>query len=153
MIVCLEIEQKQAQDRKTHFETVSLPVAQVLSPVARQAPTKRGILGVTVSQNSFVLVFTGYRAILTRFGAKWGIAEMCLCETKYQGGVIAPSSWGSANLPDNLSRDMGYRSDSIAISRDMGPLRSLPVAKILSPVTREAPTNPLIKVVNPHLLN
>ena len=31
---------KQAQNRKTHFETVSLPVAKILSPVARQAPTK-----------------------------------------------------------------------------------------------------------------
>ena len=47
---------------------------------------------------------------------------MCLCETKYQGGGIAPF-WGSANLPEKVSRDMGYRSDSIAISRDMGPLR------------------------------
>ena len=32
--------QKRAQDRKTHFETVWLPVAKILSPVARQAPTK-----------------------------------------------------------------------------------------------------------------
>ena len=31
---------KQAQDHKTHFETMSLPVAKILSPVARQAPTK-----------------------------------------------------------------------------------------------------------------
>ena len=30
--------------------------------------------------------------------------------------------WVSANLPEKVSRDMGYRSDSIAISRDMGPL-------------------------------
>ena len=49
---------------------------------------------------------------------------MCLCETKYQRGGIAPF-WGSANLPEKVSRDMGYRSDSIAISRDMGPLSSL----------------------------
>ena len=48
------------------------------------------------------------------------LPEMCLCETKYQGGGIAPS-WGSANLPEKVSRDMGYRSDSIAVSRDMGP--------------------------------
>ena len=32
----------------------------------------------------------------------------------------------SANLPEKVSRDMGYHSDSIAISRDMGPLRALP---------------------------
>ena len=49
---------------------------------------------------------------------------MCLCEAKYQGGGIAPF-WGSATLRLTVSRDMGYRSDSIVISRDMGPLRIL----------------------------
>ena len=34
-------KQKQAQDRNTHFETASLPVAKILRPVPRQAPTKR----------------------------------------------------------------------------------------------------------------
>ena len=37
--VCPEIKQKQSRDRKTIFETPSLPVAKILSPVARQAPT------------------------------------------------------------------------------------------------------------------
>ena len=57
-----------------------------------------------------------------------GIAQMCLCETKCQGGCIAPF-WGSANLPEKVSCDMGYRSDSIAVSRDMGPLslREIPL--------------------------
>ena len=41
MIVCPEIKQKQPQDRKTIFETLSVPVAKILSPVARKAPTKR----------------------------------------------------------------------------------------------------------------
>ena len=40
LILCPEIKQKQAQDRKAHFETMSLPVAKILSPVVRQAPTK-----------------------------------------------------------------------------------------------------------------
>ena len=41
MMGCPEIKQKQAQDRKNKvFETVSLPVAEILSPVAGQAPTK-----------------------------------------------------------------------------------------------------------------
>ena len=69
-----------------------------------------------------MLVFVGYRTTIARYVAKRGIAQMCLCETKYQGGGIAPF-WGSANLPEKVSRDMGYRSDSIAVSRDMGPLR------------------------------
>ena len=36
-------------------------------------------------------------------------------------GVIAPFL-GAANLPEKVSRNTGYRSDSIALSRDMGPL-------------------------------
>ena len=41
-----------------------------------------------------------------------------------RGGGIAPF-WGSANLPEKVSRNMGYRSDSIAVSRDMEPLSLL----------------------------
>ena len=37
---CMPWNQTQAQDHKTHFETVLLPVAKILSPVARQVPTK-----------------------------------------------------------------------------------------------------------------
>ena len=29
----------------------------------------------------------GYRTIIARYVAKWGIAQMCLCKTKYQVGV------------------------------------------------------------------
>ena len=47
----------------------------------------RAILAAIVSQNSFVLVFVGYCTIITRYVAKWGIAQMCLCETKSQWGV------------------------------------------------------------------
>ena len=46
MIACPDIKQKQPQNRKTLFETLSLPVAKILSPVARQAPTKFGALSV-----------------------------------------------------------------------------------------------------------
>ena len=67
-----------------------------------------------VLQRCFVLVLLGYRTIIARYAAKWGIAQMCLCETKYQEGYRTIS-----NLPENVSRDMGYRRDSIAISRDM----------------------------------
>ena len=47
----------------------------------------RAILVAIVSQNIFVLVFMGYRTIIARYVAKWGIAQMCLCKSKYQGGV------------------------------------------------------------------
>ena len=47
----------------------------------------RAILVAIVSQNYFALVFVGYRTIIARYVAKWGIAQMCLCKIKYQGGV------------------------------------------------------------------
>ena len=50
----------------------------------------RAILVAIVSQTSFVLVFMGYRTIIARYVAKWGIAQMHLCETKYPGGVSHP---------------------------------------------------------------
>ena len=40
VIVCPAIKQKQAQDRKTHFKRVSLPVAKIRSPATRQMPIK-----------------------------------------------------------------------------------------------------------------
>ena len=79
-----------------------------------------GILAAIVSQNSFGACGVSHNY---RYVANWGIrALMCPCETKCQGGGIAPF-WRSANLPAKVSRNVGYRSDSIAVSRDMGPLR------------------------------
>ena len=46
----------------------------------------RAILVAIVSQNYFVLVFVGYRTIIRATRCKMGITQMCLCETKYQGG-------------------------------------------------------------------
>ena len=40
-LCALKSSKKQPQDRKAIFETLSLPVAKILSPVAKQAPTKR----------------------------------------------------------------------------------------------------------------
>ena len=40
------------------------------------------------------------------------------------GGGIAPT-WGSAKPTEKVSGDMGYRSDGLAISRDVGPLSTL----------------------------
>ena len=42
--------------------------------------------------------FMGHCTIIAQYVAKWGIAQMCLCQTKYQGGGISPF-WGS---PKNL---------------------------------------------------
>ena len=47
----------------------------------------RAILVAIVSQNSCVLVvLMWYRTIIARYVAKGGIAQMCLCKTKYEGG-------------------------------------------------------------------
>ena len=50
-----------------------------------------------------------------------GVSHRCACVKLSTKGCIAPF-WGADNLPEEVSRDMGYRSDSIAISHDMGPL-------------------------------
>ena len=59
----------------------------------------RAILVAIVSQNPFVLVFVGFRTIIARYGVKRGVAQMCLCETKYQGGGYR-TMLGSADLPE-----------------------------------------------------
>ena len=58
------------------------------------------MLVAIVSQNCFVLVFI------------WG------------GGRGIALFWGVLASLETVSRDMGYRSDSIAASRDMWPLRA-----------------------------
>ena len=63
----------------------------------------RTMLIATVSLNYLVLVLVGCHKIIARYVAKLG--------------------GGGANLPAKVSRDMEYCSDSIAISRNMGPLR------------------------------
>ena len=51
-----------------------------------------------------------------------GVSHRCACAKLRTQGGIAPF-WGSANLHEKVPRYMGYHSDSIATSRDMGPLR------------------------------
>ena len=80
----------------------------------------RAIPVATLSQNSFGPVLKGYRTIVERYVAKWDIAQMCCMKQTTQGG-FAPF-WGTAITSlKKASRDMGYRTDSIARSRDMGP--------------------------------
>ena len=70
-----------------------------------------------------MLVFMGYRnchAIIAQYVAKWGIAQMCLCEAK--GVSYYYDVGGVPTFLKSVSRDMGYRSDSIAMLRDLGPL-------------------------------
>ena len=66
----------------------------------------------------FYGVSHSHRAI---YVAKWGVAEMCLCETKYQGGYR--TNLRSAILLEKASCD---RSDSITLSRSMGTLSGQP---------------------------
>ena len=55
----------------------------------------------------------GCCTIITRYVAKWGIA--------IPRGGIAPF-WGAVDFPEKVSRNTGYCSDCITISRDVGPL-------------------------------
>ena len=69
-----------------------------------------------------MLVFLGYRTIIARYVAKW-VSHRCACVKLSTQGGIAPF-WGVLTSLKKVSRGMGYRSDSIAMSRDMGPLSS-----------------------------
>ena len=53
----------------------------------------------------------GYRTIIAQYVAKWGIAQMCQCETKYQGGIA--SFWGSANLTAGFLYRAGAKTPEI----------------------------------------
>ena len=71
-----------------------------------------------------------------------GVSHRCACVKLGTKGGIAPF-WGNANFPLKVSRDMGYRSDSIAVSRDTGPLskpRNMP--KFSVGVSVGAPQSP-----------
>ena len=58
-----------------------------------------------------------YRAICCKMGYRTG---MSVQNGAPRGGIA--SCWGIAGMAEKVSRDRGYRSDTIAISRDMGPL-------------------------------
>ena len=57
-----------------------------------------------------------YHTIIVVDVATWGIAQMCLCETKCQEGVSHLLGWVLTSMK-------GYRNDGIAISRDIGSRR------------------------------
>ena len=69
------------------------PSPPLLSPVPLEAQQRylsyRAILAAIVSQNSFVFVFMGYRTLIARYVAKWGIAEKrgCVRLVAKGGGV------------------------------------------------------------------
>ena len=77
-------------------------------------------LTTIVLQNFLVLVFMGYRTIIARYVATWGIAQMCMCETKYQGGAshhfrgVLPSLkkyraiWGIAAIVSQYRAILGH---------------------------------------------
>ena len=98
-----------------------------------------------LSRNSFVLVFVGGIPQLSRDMLQNGVSRRCAgVRLSTKGGGVAPF-WGSANLPEKVSRDMGYRSDSIPISRDMGPL----VARAIRNVIRANRVARIIGNLNP----
>ena len=66
---------------------VRAPLSCASSETQQRYFSYHAILVAIVWQNFFVLVFMGYRTLIARYVAKWGIAQMCLCETKYQEGA------------------------------------------------------------------
>ena len=62
------------------------------------------------------LCLYGYRAMLCKLG---------YCTDVAVWNCVPDHFAGAANLSEKVSRDMGYRSDSMETSRDIGPLRSV----------------------------
>ena len=60
-----------------------------------------------------------YRAICCKMGV---VSQRCACVNLSTKRGVSHHFGGTATLPLKVSRARGYRSDSIAISRDMGPL-------------------------------
>ena len=54
-----------------------------------------------------------------------GVSHKCACVELSAKGRYRTNFGRCANLPKKGSCDLGYRSDTIAISRDTGPLSSL----------------------------
>ena len=90
------VSQRQIEQSIQNTEVASAMVA--FLEAQQRYFSYRAILVAIVSQNSLVLVFMGYRTIIARYVAKWGIARMCLCKTKYQGGVSHPFAGVLASL-------------------------------------------------------
>ena len=79
-----------SQTIQTYFrqQTSSNAALNMLSLEAQQRYSSyRAILVAIVSQNSFVLVFVGYRAIIARYVAKWGIAQTYRVKLSTKGEV------------------------------------------------------------------
>ena len=72
----------------------------------------RAILAAIVSQNFFVLVFMGYRTIIARYVAKWGIAQMCLCKLSTKGVLTSLKKyraiWGIAAIVSQYRAIWGH---------------------------------------------
>ena len=80
------------------------------------------MLVAIVSQNDLVFVFVGGIAQLSRDMLQNGVSYVCACVKLNTRGVR--KFWGTGLFPEKVLRNMVYRSDSLIIWRDLGPLSS-----------------------------
>ena len=92
------------------------------------------LFGAGVSRN--------YRA--PRGALQNGVSHRCACVKLSTKRGVSHNGGGAANLPEKVSRDMGYRSDSIAISRGMGPLSSSSQNPLQATPLSGYPNNPIL---------
>ena len=62
--------------------------------------------------------FYGYRTVIARYVARWGIAQMCLCQIKYQGRVSHHFGGALTSLKSIAREREIYRYIYIYIYRD-----------------------------------
>ena len=56
-----------------------------------------------------------------------GVSHWYVCVKQGTKGGVSHPVGGIAGMAEKVSRDRGYRSETIALSRDMGPLRAATV--------------------------
>ena len=79
------------------------------------------LLSIAKLFRAALLLLMGSRTGIARYSAEWGIAQLHLWQMKEQRGVLQLLG-RRAKHTEKISRNLGHRSDSIAISRNMEPL-------------------------------
>ena len=84
----------------------------------------RAMLAAIGSQKLLVLVFVGSRTIIARYVAKWGIAQMRLCENKCQGVGVSHHFGGVLTSLKKYRAIWGIAAIVSQYRANMGPLRT-----------------------------
>ena len=133
-----EIKQEQPQDRKTIFEILSLPVAKIQSPVARQTPTKsekaqpgcrkrrsaKGVRSLFSFSGLFRSLF-GHFFLCFRHSFRHLFLPNSFCRAPFAAGWSLSLSLSLSRAPANPARNSLSLSLSLSLSMSLSLLISI----------------------------